>query len=224
VQTLATVALPTDMLARGKVTEAAVSNQDGAVVLVEPFGAGGGVDVVARPLAAELAEILKARVTVDNRPGEGATAAPAFVARAPPDGRTLLINTSAHAYSAMFAAQLPYDPIEDFVPIAPVTSQPYVLVASARSGLRMLDGLVDAARARAAELTFISAGVGTGTHLSVEQLNRDLGVRAIHVPARPATPSTPRSLASPRETRTMRCHQFRSLRHTSSPAHFSPSA
>jgi tripartite-type tricarboxylate transporter receptor subunit TctC len=163
-----------------------VDNQVGAVVLVEPFGAGGGVDVVARPLAAGLAEILKARVTVDNRPGEGATAAPAFVARARPDGRTLLINTSAHAYSAMFAAQLPYDPIEDFVPVAPVTSQPYVLVASARSGLRMLEGLADAARARAGELAFISAGVGTGTHLSVEQLNRDLGVQAIHVPARPS--------------------------------------
>ena len=83
-----------------------MDNQVGAVVLVEPFGAGGGVDVVARPLAAELAEILKARVTVDNRPGEGATAAPAFVARARPDGRTLLINTSAHAYSAIFAPQL----------------------------------------------------------------------------------------------------------------------
>ena len=200
-----------------------MNTQDRVVVLVEPFGSGGGVDVVARPLAAELAEILKARVTVDNRPGEGATAAPAFVARARPDGRTLLINTSAHAYSAIFAGQLPYDAIEDFVPVAPVTSQPYVLVASARSGQRMLDGLVDTARARAGELMFISAGVGMGTHLSVEQLNHDLGVQAIHVPGR-ATPSMPRSLASPRETRTMRCHQFRSLRHTSSPAHFSPSA
>ncbi len=161
-----------------------MNNQDAALVLVEPFGAGGGVDVIARPLASELAEVLRAPITVDNRPGDGATAAPAFVASAAPDGRTLLINTSAHAYSAMFERQLPYDPIEDFVPIAPVTSQPYVLVASARSGLRMLEGLVHAARARPGELVFISAGVGTGTHLSVEQLNRDLGVQAIHVPAR----------------------------------------
>jgi tripartite-type tricarboxylate transporter receptor subunit TctC len=170
---------------QSEVTEAAVDNEDGAVVLVEPFGAGGGVDVIARPLAAQLAEILKAPVTVDNCPGAGATAAPALVASAPPDGRTLLINTSAHAYSGMFAGQLPYDPIVDFVAIAPVTSQPYVLVAGPRSELRTLVGLVDAARARPGELAFTSAGLGTGTHLSVEQLNCDLGVEAIHLPARP---------------------------------------
>ena len=73
-------------------------------------------------------------VVVKNCPGAGATAAPALVAAGPPDGRTLLINTSAHAYSAALLDELPYDPIDDFVAIAPVTSQSYVLVAAASSG------------------------------------------------------------------------------------------
>ena len=154
----------------------------GSVVLVEPFGAGGGVDVVASALAPKLAEVWAVPVTVDNRPGLGATAAPAFVAAAAADGRTLLVNTSAHAYSAALATALPYDPIADFVAIASVTSQPYVLVASARSGVRSLDALTRAAQARA--LRFISAGVGTGTHLGAVELNLRLGISATHLPAR----------------------------------------
>ena len=155
----------------------------GSVVLVEPFGAGGGVDVIASALAAKLAQVWAVPVTVDNRPGLGATAAPAFVAAAAADGRTLLINTSAHAYSAALATGLPYDPIADFVPIAPVASQPYVLVASGRSGVRGLDALTSATQARSC--TFVSAGVGTGTHLSVVELNLCLGISATHRPARP---------------------------------------
>ncbi len=160
-----------------------MDSHGGSVVLVEPFGAGGGVDVIASVLATQLSQIWAVPVTVDNRPGLGATAAPAFVAAATADGRTLLINTSAHAYSAALATGLPYDPIADFVAIAPVTSQPYVLVAPGRSGIRRLADLISAAQVR--PLTFVSAGAGTGTHLSVAELNLDLGISATHLPARP---------------------------------------
>ena len=163
--------------------EREVDGYGGSVVLVEPFGAGGGPDLIASALSAKLTQIWAVPVTVDNRPGLGATAAPAFVAAAVPDGRTLLINTSAHAYSAALATGLPYDPIADFVAIAPVTSQPYVLVATERSGIRSLDDLVSAAEGR--PLTFVSSGVGTGTHLSVAELNLGLGISATHLPARP---------------------------------------
>ena len=155
------------------------------VVLVEPFGAGGGVDVIAGALAGQLSRIWGVPVAVDNRPGKGATAGPAFVAEASPDGRTLLMNTSAHAYSAALAAGLPYDPISDFVAIAPVTRQPYVLVAPKNSRIRTQTDLVTEGRRRPGQLRFISAGVGTGTHLSVQKLNFDLGISAIHEPARP---------------------------------------
>ena len=156
----------------------------GVIVLVEPFGAGGGVDVIARPLAAALAVALDALVVVDNRPGLGATAAPAFVASAPADGRTLLLNTSAHAYTAALSERLPYDPIADFVPVAAVTSQAYVLVANPGARLQRLSDLARAGRTRPGGLSFVSAGVGTGTHVCAAQLNHDLGIDARHIPAR----------------------------------------
>ena len=150
----------------------------GVIVLVEPFGTGGGVDVIARPFAAALAVTLDAQVVVDNRPGLGATAAPAFVASALADGRTLLMNTSAHAYTAALSERLPYDPIADFVPVAAVTSQAYVLVANPSAGLKRPADLARVGRTRPGGLSFISAGVGTGTHVCAAQLNHDLGIGA----------------------------------------------
>ena len=155
------------------------------VVLVEPFGPGGGPDLVARALAGHLTGVWGVPVVVKNCPGAGATAAPALVAAGPPDGRTLLINTSAHAYSAALLRGLPYDPIDDFVAVAPVTSQSYVLVAAASSGVGTLADLVSAGQRRSGQLRFASSGVGTGTHLSVEELNADLGISAVHAPAGP---------------------------------------
>jgi tripartite-type tricarboxylate transporter receptor subunit TctC len=152
---------------------------------VEPFGRGGGPDLIGRLIADPLAAALGAQVLVDNRPGLGATAAPAFVAAAPPDGRTLLLNTSAHAYSAALVTQLPYDPIADFVPVAAVTSQAYVLVAGAETGLRSLTDLARVGRARPGSLAFVSAGVGTGSYVCAAQLNHRLGIDARHLAARP---------------------------------------
>jgi tripartite-type tricarboxylate transporter receptor subunit TctC len=156
----------------------------GVIVLVEPFGTGGGVDVIARPLAAALAVVLDAQVVVDNRPGLGATAAPAFVAGALADGRTLLINTSAQAYAAALSERLPYDPIVDFVPVSAVTSQAYVLVANPGAGIQRLGDLARAGRSRPGGLSFVSMGVGTASHVCAAQLNRDLGIGARHFPAR----------------------------------------
>ena len=105
------------------------------VRMIEPFGAGGGPDVVARALSPKLSELWGQPVTVENHPGAGSTAAPALVAKSPPDGYTLLVNTSAQAYSAALLKNLPYDPLKDFIPVAPLTSQPYVLVAGKSSGI-----------------------------------------------------------------------------------------
>ena len=155
---------------------------DRPVRIIDPFGAGGGVDVIARPLASRLAAAWGQPAIVENHPGAGSTAAPALVAQAPPDGYTLLINTSAQAYSAARAGELPYDPLRDFVPVAALTSQPYVLVAGAQSGITTIGELVAAASGRPGEIRFASAGTGTGTHLAVAKLNRDLGIAAVHTP------------------------------------------
>lgn len=91
--------------------------------LIEPFGAGGGPDLLGRALAQKLTGLWGQPVTVENVPGAGATVGPAQVAKSPADGYTLLVNTSAQAYSAALLKNLPYDPLKDFIPVAPLTSQ-----------------------------------------------------------------------------------------------------
>ena len=155
------------------------------VRVIEPFGAGGGPDLLARALAQKLSEVWGQPVTVENIPGAGATAGPAQVAKSPADGYTLLINTSAQAYSAAVLNNLPYDPLKDFIPVIPLTSQPYVLVAGKPAGVTTVGELIAAAKAKPGELKFGSAGVATGTHVGVEKFNQAAGIKALHVPALP---------------------------------------
>jgi len=130
-------------------------------------------------------------VTVENHPGAGSTAAPALVAQLPADGYTLLVNTSAQAYSAALLKNLPYDPLNDFIPVAPLTSQPYVLVAGTSSGITSVRDLIAAAKAKPGELRFGSAGIGTGTHLGAEKFNLEADIKAVHVPGN----TTPEAIA-----------------------------
>ena len=154
------------------------------VHLIEPFGAGGGPDLVSRALAQKLTEFWGQPVTVENVPGAGATAGPARVAKSPADGYTLLVSTSAQAYSAVLLKNLPYDPLKDFIPVAPLTSQPYVLVTGKLTGITTIGELVAAAKAKPGQLKFGSTGVGTGSHLGIEKFNLAAGIKAVHVPAR----------------------------------------
>src|SRR5580693_990781 len=141
------------------------------VRMIEPFGAGGGPDLIARALSPKLSVLWGQPVTVENHPGAGSTAAPALVAKSPADGYTLLINTSAQAYSAAISKNLPYDPLKDFIPIASLTNQPCVLVA--------------AAKGKPDELKFGSTGAGTGTHLGIVKFNLAAGIKVVDVPPRP---------------------------------------
>src|SRR6266568_2570349 len=128
------------------------------VRVIEPFGAGGGPDVMARAVSPKLSELWGQPVTVENHPGAGSTAAPTLVAKAPADGYTLLVNTSAQAYSAALLKNLPYDPLKDFIPVAPLTTQPYVLVAGKLAGITTVSGLIAAAKAKPGQLRFGSTG------------------------------------------------------------------
>src|ERR1700726_1134670 len=156
------------------------------VRLIEPFGAGGGPDLLARALAQKLSELWDQPVTVENITGAGATAAPAQVATSPADGYTLLVSTSAQAYSAALLKNLPYDPLKDFIPIAPLTSQAYVLVAGRAAAVATVGELIAAAKAKPGELKFGSTGIGTGSHIGVEQFNQAAGIKALHVPPLPS--------------------------------------
>jgi tripartite-type tricarboxylate transporter receptor subunit TctC len=157
----------------------------GLVRLVEPFGTGGGPDLLARELAPLLSAIWCEPVVVENVPGVGSTAAPALIAAAPADGHTVLINTSAHAYIGAASHDLPYHPLKDFIPVAPLTEQAYVFVTGRDSGIGTLHDLVAAAAARPAELTFGSTGAGTGSHLGSTLLNLEAGVTSVHVTPEP---------------------------------------
>ena len=115
-----------------------IQSNVGRMRLIEPFGAGGGPDVVARAIARPLSERLGRRVDVVNHPGGGSTEAPALVLDAPADGDTLLINTSAHAYSAVAVRDLAYDPLKDLVAVAPLTTQAYVSSRAREPGSALL--------------------------------------------------------------------------------------
>jgi tripartite-type tricarboxylate transporter receptor subunit TctC len=170
-------------------TNAAGSTQDypaKPVRIVDPFGAGGGPDLLARALAPKLSELWGQPVTVENHPGAGATAGPAQVAKSSADGCTLLINTNAQAYSAVLLKDLPYDPLKDFIPIIPLTRQPYVLVAGRAAGVTSVGELIATAKAKPGELKFGSTGIGTGTHIGVEKFNQAAGIKALHVPPSPS--------------------------------------
>ncbi len=156
------------------------------VRIVEPFGLGGGPDLLARALAPKLSALWGQSVTVENHPGAGATAAPALVAKSPADGYTLLINTSSQAYSAAFSKNLPYDPLNDFIPTASLTSQPYLLVAGKPAGFATVGELVAAAKARPGELRFGSTGLGTATHMAAVKFNLDAGIKASDILPRPS--------------------------------------
>jgi tripartite-type tricarboxylate transporter receptor subunit TctC len=153
------------------------------VRLIEPFGAGGGPDLVGRALAQKLTEMWSQPVTVENVPGSGATAGPAQVAKSPADGYTLLVNTSAQAYSAALLKNLPYDPLKDFIPVAPLTSQPYLLITGKLTGITSVGELVATATAKPGRLKFGSTGTGTGSHLGIVKFNLAAGIKAVHVPA-----------------------------------------
>ena len=152
------------------------------VRVIVPLAQGGGVDAVIRMVAPKLSESWGQPVTVENIVGAGGTAGSGMVAKSAADGYTLLVNSNAHVVSAALRTNLPYDPLKDFVPVAPLTSQAYVLVVGKESGIKTVRELIAAAKSKPGELKFTSAGIGSGTHLMAEKLNVDAGVKLVHVP------------------------------------------
>jgi tripartite-type tricarboxylate transporter receptor subunit TctC len=146
------------------------------------FTPGGGPDITARWIAQKLGDAWKQQVIVDNRPGAGGTVATGVVARAAPDGYTLLSVSSAHAVAAAIYARLPYETFKELSGITETASSSYVLVVAPSLGVKSLRDLIAAAKARPGQLNFASAGVGSGTHFAGEQLKAMAGIDAVHVP------------------------------------------
>jgi tripartite-type tricarboxylate transporter receptor subunit TctC len=153
-----------------------------ALHAVVPVGAGSSTDIVHRIVLAQLSEQLGQPILVENRTGAGGVIGTAAVAKALPDGYTLLANGSAHTIAPALYKNLSYDPVRDFAPVVAIGSTPSVLVVSPASGMKTAGDLVSAAKARPNALNFSSVGIGTATHLSAERFVSSAGLQAVHVP------------------------------------------
>ena len=153
------------------------------VTFVAPFPAGGVADVAARMLAQRLSSQLGKPVVVENRSGAGAVIGAASVARAAPDGHTLLLGgTPPFAIAPAVWKKLPYDPLNDFVPVARINDVPFILVTNPAHPVHTIADLIKLARDRPGELAYASPGPGTGPHLAAEMLKTITGTDIAHVP------------------------------------------
>jgi len=151
---------------------------------IVPFSAGSTIDIVSRIVFEPLSRQLGQSIIVENRGGAGGTIGANAVARAEPDGYTLLVNSSAHSATPAIYPHAPYDTARDFAAIASLGSSPNVLVISPEKGIKTLKDLVAAAKAKPGAINFSSAGVGSATHLSAERLRFSAGFEAQHIPFR----------------------------------------
>jgi len=151
--------------------------------------AGGTTDTIARAIANEMARELDRPVLVENRPGAGGNIAAEFVARAAPDGNTLLVSFTSHAINATLYKTLPFDPIDDFTPITQIASVPSVLVA--RPGLPAADipGLIRLARAEPGKLNFGVGSVGSSVHMAGDMFKMMTHTFIVNIPYKGTAPA-----------------------------------
>jgi len=152
------------------------------VRVIVAFTAGGVTDIIARTLMPKLGERWGETVVVENRPGAGGSLAAQVVARATPDGTTLLVHSAGYAINAAINPTLPYDPQRDLVAVAPLASQAMVLVVSPAAGLRSVAEFIAVAKARPGALAYGSAGIGSRGHFSAEKFRIAAGIDVLHVP------------------------------------------
>jgi len=150
--------------------------------IIVPLTPGSGADIAGRIVAQRMSEAFKQPVIVENRPGAGTLIGTGAVAKAEPDGYTLLVNSSSHSANPAMYKSLPYDPQKDFVDVAILGKTPYVMVSAASGPYKTLRALIEAAKAKPGDLPFASAGIGTSTHLAAEYAIDLAGVKMLHVP------------------------------------------
>jgi len=160
-----------------------------AVRLVVPFPAGGSTDMISRTLGQKLSERWGQPVVIDNRPGGSTIIGTDLVARAAPDGYTLLVTTASFTIVPSLIDKLPFDPAKDFEPIALINTTPLVVVVNLGVPAKSIQGLIALAKARPGALNFGSAGSGTSNHLAGELFNVMAGVRIVHIPYKGNAPA-----------------------------------
>lgn len=153
-----------------------------AIRLILPFAAGGLVDVPGRILAQRLSDGFGQPVVVENRPGAGSTMGADSVAKAKPDGYTLMITSTTHVISANLYKSLPYDPLRDFSPVTKLAEGPYVLVVHPALPARSVGELIALARSRPGSIDYGTSGNGSSQHLVTALFTSMAGIKMNHVP------------------------------------------
>jgi tripartite-type tricarboxylate transporter receptor subunit TctC len=158
--------------------------------IVVPFAAGGSTDILARNIAQRLNDVLRGPVIVENRPGAGAVIGAEYVAKAVPDGYTLLMGTNTtHAVAPHLYSKLPYNALRDFTPISEVANNPQFLDAHPSIPVRSVKDLIALARARPGQLNYGSAGQGSASHMAMELFRSMAKVDLVHVPYKGTGPA-----------------------------------
>jgi tripartite-type tricarboxylate transporter receptor subunit TctC len=160
------------------------------ITMIVCFPAGGGTDIAARLINSQLGEALGKPVVIENRGGAGGNIGIAAAARAPADGYTLLVCSSAYVVNPSLYAQASYDPFKDFVPVMVIGASPNAFVVPAQSGIGSMPELIARAKAAPGQLNWTSPGAGTTPYLAGELLKLRTGVQMLHIPFAGAGPAT----------------------------------
>ncbi len=151
---------------------------------ISPFAAGNATDITARAVLDVVSQGLGQSFVIENRPGAGGSIGAAAVAKAAPDGYTILLNSSSLSSQVVMHRSLPYDPVHDFAPVALLGISPSVLVAAPSKGWKSLADLVADAKAKPGDVTFASAGIGAASHFAAERFRLAANIDVRHIPFR----------------------------------------
>ena len=154
------------------------------------FAAGGGIDIAARIYAQRLTDALGQSFIVDNRPGAGGTIATDLLAKAPPDGYTLIMVSVTHSINATLYSKLPYDSVKSFTPVTPVALQADVIAVHPSLPVKSLRELITLAKAKPGDMSYAHAGNGTLMHVGMELFLSMAGIKMLAVPYNGSGPST----------------------------------
>jgi tripartite-type tricarboxylate transporter receptor subunit TctC len=151
------------------------------ITVIVPLGAGSASDIMARVVMEQVGKQIGQSVVIENRPGAGGTIGANLVAKAAPDGYTMLVYGALASAHALYS-KLPYDTLNDFVPVAPLGQQPLVIIVSPAKGYKTLADLIAAAKAKPGALNYSTAGIGSASHFGAERLRASAGFEAQHIP------------------------------------------
>ena len=195
--TLAVAGIALAVMAAAAAAQATYPNK--TIRMIVPFPAGGPTDIIARTVAQKLTESMGQPVVIDNRGGSGGNIGTDIVAKATPDGYTLLMAIVSHAINPTLYSKLPYDPIKDFSPITKTGAATIILSAHPSVPVKSIKDLIALAKAKPGQLNFGSPGSGTPHHLAGELLKTMAGIDLIHVPTK-ALPRRSRTCWADRST------------------------